>query len=145
RPAPIGPAIRRSRLPPSRRPPRRPSAPDDRPHRRPGRVSPPRRNRPAGPQCTGRLRLRHHRPSPRSMRSCPDGGARHRAPTPPHLVSATRPPSTPPTPLHIDWTRCHGRGLCTELLPRLLGRDDWGYPVARDGSPQPPVPTLISR
>ncbi|RFA20612.1 ferredoxin [Subtercola boreus] len=33
--------------------------------------------------------------------------------------------------LHIDWTLCDGRGLCTELLPELLGRDEWGYPVAR--------------
>lgn len=42
--------------------------------------------------------------------------------------------------LHIDWTRCDGRGLCTELLPRLLTRDDWGYPLAPDGSREPPVP-----
>lgn len=41
--------------------------------------------------------------------------------------------------LHIDWTRCDGRGLGTELLPRLLTRDDWGYPMARDGSPEPAV------
>jgi ferredoxin len=33
--------------------------------------------------------------------------------------------------LHIDWTACDGRGLCTELLPDLLQRDDWGYPLAR--------------
>lgn len=33
--------------------------------------------------------------------------------------------------LHIDWTVCDGRGLCMELLPELLGRDDWGYPVLR--------------
>lgn len=33
--------------------------------------------------------------------------------------------------LHINWTRCDGRGLCTELLPAILGRDDWGYPLAR--------------
>ena len=32
--------------------------------------------------------------------------------------------------LHIDWTRCDGRGLCTELLPTVLMRDDWGYPLA---------------
>jgi ferredoxin len=31
--------------------------------------------------------------------------------------------------LHIDWTACDGRGLCMELIPELLGRDDWGYPV----------------
>ena len=35
------------------------------------------------------------------------------------------------TILHIDWTSCDGRGLCTELLPGVLDRDDWGYPVAR--------------
>jgi ferredoxin len=51
-----------------------------------------------------------------------------------------RTPPTSPTRLHIDWTRCHGRGLCTELLPRLLGRDDWGYPIARDRSSEPAVP-----
>lgn len=33
--------------------------------------------------------------------------------------------------LHIDWTRCDGRGLCTELLPEVLDRDDWGYPLVR--------------
>lgn len=32
--------------------------------------------------------------------------------------------------LHVDWTLCDGRGLCTELLPELLDRDEWGYPVA---------------
>ncbi len=46
-----------------------------------------------------------------------------------------------PTRLHVDWTRCHGRGLCTELLPRLLARDDWGYPMSRDGAREPEVPT----
>jgi ferredoxin len=49
---------------------------------------------------------------------------------------------TPPKPqrLHINWTRCDGRGLCTELLPALLGRDDWGYPLPRDGSREPAIP-----
>ncbi|MEU0497492.1 ferredoxin [Mycobacterium sp. NPDC006124] len=42
--------------------------------------------------------------------------------------------------LHIDWTRCDGRGLCTELLPGLLTRDDWGYPLVRNGSREPGVP-----
>ena len=37
--------------------------------------------------------------------------------------------------LHIDWTKCDGRGLCTELVPDLLGRDKWGYPVAKGGDP----------
>lgn len=42
--------------------------------------------------------------------------------------------------LHIDWTACDGRGLCTELLPELLGRDEWGFPVPRDGTREPAVP-----
>lgn len=41
------------------------------------------------------------------------------------------------TRLHVDWTRCDGRGLCTELLPRLLTRDEWGYPLSRSGRPEP--------
>ena len=42
--------------------------------------------------------------------------------------------------LHVDWTRCDGRGLCAELLPDVLRRDPWGYPLARDGSREPAVP-----
>ena len=34
------------------------------------------------------------------------------------------------TSLHIDWTACEGRGLCSELLPTRLSRDEWGYPLA---------------
>jgi ferredoxin len=48
--------------------------------------------------------------------------------------------SREPRRLHIDWTRCDGRGLCTELLPGLLRRDDWGYPLVRNGSGDPTVP-----
>ena len=44
------------------------------------------------------------------------------------------------TKLHIDWTRCDGRGLCTELLPDLLDRDDWGFPLARQRSRDPQIP-----
>ena len=42
--------------------------------------------------------------------------------------------------LHIDWTRCDGRGLCTELLPELLDRDEWGFPLSRNGSREPEIP-----
>ncbi len=44
--------------------------------------------------------------------------------------------------LHIDWTRCAGRGLCVELLPGTLTRDDWGYPLAPNAGEQrdPAVP-----
>ena len=41
--------------------------------------------------------------------------------------------------LHIDWTACDGRGLCTEILPELLGRDEWGYPISRGHGSDVPV------
>jgi ferredoxin len=49
------------------------------------------------------------------------------------------------TSLHVDWTRCDGRGLCAELLPELLGRDEWGYPLARDGTRDIAVPRALRR
>jgi len=38
------------------------------------------------------------------------------------------------TELIIDWTRCQARGVCVDLLSRLLSTDDWGYPLGRDGT-----------
>ncbi|HET9187533.1 MAG TPA: ferredoxin [Acidothermaceae bacterium] len=38
---------------------------------------------------------------------------------------------TGPT-LAVDWTACDGRGLCAELLPELIKRDDWGFPLISD-------------
>jgi len=50
-------------------------------------------------------------------------------------VSGIRSTETRRSPrLHIDWTACDGRGLCTELLERRLTRDPWGYPLAVGGS-----------
>ncbi len=55
---------------------------------------------------------------------------------------STTPSTTPPTrraqgrragpTLAVDWTACDGRGLCAELLPELITRDDWGFPVISD-------------
>jgi ferredoxin len=42
--------------------------------------------------------------------------------------------------LHVDWGRCRGRGLCAELLAERLGRDEQGYPIARDGGPTRDLP-----
>lgn len=54
--------------------------------------------------------------------------------------------ATAPQPrLHIDWTRCDGRGLCVELLPGVLRRDPWGYPLARDGSREPEITARVLR
>ncbi|MFB9778211.1 ferredoxin [Rhodococcus baikonurensis] len=46
-----------------------------------------------------------------------------------------------PKVLHIDWTTCEGRGLCTELLPTLLTRDERGYPLPHDRRREPHIPT----
>ncbi len=45
--------------------------------------------------------------------------------------------------LHVDWTACDGRGLCTELLPELLDRDEWGYPVPLAPKGSAVAPELI--
>ena len=31
--------------------------------------------------------------------------------------------------LRVDWPACRARGLCFEVLPEVIGLDDWGYPV----------------
>jgi ferredoxin len=33
--------------------------------------------------------------------------------------------------LEIDWTRCDGHGLCSELVPERIDLDDWGFPIVR--------------
>ncbi len=46
--------------------------------------------------------------------------------------------------LRIDWTACHGRGLCAELLPEVLDTDDWGYPLDRAGEREPRIPERLA-
>ncbi|MGA9776616.1 MAG: ferredoxin [Candidatus Dormiibacterota bacterium] len=43
--------------------------------------------------------------------------------------------------LHVDPTLCVGHRLCAELLPELIGLDDWGYPII---SPEP-IPRFLRR
>ncbi|MGV9631386.1 ferredoxin [Streptomyces sp. NPDC003487] len=43
--------------------------------------------------------------------------------------------------LRVDRIACDGRGLCAELLPELVGLDEWGYPVLRN----PAVPDRLRR
>ncbi len=44
------------------------------------------------------------------------------------------------TRIVVDWLRCDAHGVCAELLPEVLGLDDWGYPVVRG-----PVPLHLER
>lgn len=45
--------------------------------------------------------------------------------------------------LHVDWTRCDGHGLCAELLPEILERDEWGFPLALSGERDAEVPARL--
>ena len=48
--------------------------------------------------------------------------------------------------LHIDWTACDGRGLCSELLPEILTEDEWGFPLARQaGGTDATIPAELRR
>ncbi len=40
--------------------------------------------------------------------------------------------------LKVDWVLCDGYGLCGDLLPDVIGLDDWRYPIVREG----PVPKV---
>jgi ferredoxin len=31
--------------------------------------------------------------------------------------------------LRVNPIRCEGHGLCAELVPERIQRDDWGYPI----------------
>jgi ferredoxin len=43
--------------------------------------------------------------------------------------------------LQVDWAGCTGHLVCVDLLPELLGVDDWGYPMV----PDRPVPPRLLR
>ena len=46
--------------------------------------------------------------------------------------------------LRVDPIACTGHGICAELLPELIGLDDWGYPIL-DDAPVPPVLLPLAR
>jgi ferredoxin len=33
--------------------------------------------------------------------------------------------------LKVDMVACDGHGVCADLLPEWISRDDWGYPILR--------------
>lgn len=43
--------------------------------------------------------------------------------------------------IRVDPIACDGRGVCAELLPELIGLDEWGYPLID----QRPVPDELAR
>jgi ferredoxin len=47
------------------------------------------------------------------------------------------------TRLHIDPTVCDGKGFCAELLPELIGLDEWEFPVILTGGLSTDVPAEL--
>ncbi|MCE7003534.1 ferredoxin [Kibdelosporangium philippinense] len=43
--------------------------------------------------------------------------------------------------LKVDMIACDGHGVCAELVPELIGLDEWGYPILADG----PVPKELRK
>jgi ferredoxin len=43
--------------------------------------------------------------------------------------------------LKVDMIACDGHGLCAELVPELVGLDEWGYPVVSNT----PVPDELRK
>lgn len=37
----------------------------------------------------------------------------------------------------VDWIKCDGYGLCGDLLPDLIGLDEWRYPILDPGPVDP--------
>lgn len=44
--------------------------------------------------------------------------------------------------LRVDWPSCTAHGLCHELLPEIVGLDEWGYPVLAQGEIPPELDDL---
>ena len=44
--------------------------------------------------------------------------------------------------LAIDPVACEAYGYCAELLPELIGLDEWGYPVVASGDVPPELAEL---
>src|SRR5262249_60095790 len=73
----------------------------------------------------------------------PRGAAAPRA-RPPGVPCHCGPGGPPPTrtgadmgvQLRVDPVACAGHGACAELLPELISRDEWGYPIVA-GQPVP--------
>jgi ferredoxin len=43
--------------------------------------------------------------------------------------------------LEVDWSQCVGHLVCVDLLPELIGVDDWGFPML----PERPIPRHLIR
>jgi ferredoxin len=47
--------------------------------------------------------------------------------------------------ISIDPVACDAYGYCAEILPELIGLDEWGYPIVRDGPVEGELVDLAKR
>jgi ferredoxin len=47
--------------------------------------------------------------------------------------------------LVVNPIACEAHGVCAELLPELIGRDPWGYPIISPGPVPEPLIKLARR
>lgn len=47
--------------------------------------------------------------------------------------------------LRVDPVACDAYGYCAELVPELISRDEWGYPVLSDEPVPPALLDLVRR
>ena len=42
--------------------------------------------------------------------------------------------------LRVDPVACTGHGICADLLPELISRDEWGFPIIHGDVPAALIP-----
>ena len=47
--------------------------------------------------------------------------------------------------LQVDPVACDAYGYCAELLPELIGVDEWGYPIVSSGAVPPQLMELARK
>ena len=47
--------------------------------------------------------------------------------------------------LRVDPVACDAYGYCAELLPELIGVDEWGYPIVSSGAVPPALVDLARK
>ena len=47
--------------------------------------------------------------------------------------------------LRVNPIMCEAHGMCAELLPELIRRDDWGYPIIEQAQVPPDLEDLARK
>ncbi|GEM_PF-779872 len=71
----------------------------------------------------------------RDLRTMPSEGRRRAGDRDEHATAVT----ATTVRLRVDPIACDAFGYCVELLPEIVGLDEWGFPVLDDG----PVPAYL--